>query len=237
MTDSAGDPARSPASPTAVDPRTPDASDTERQMASLAQRALDGGFEATVREIMERGLASDSKPSQTIRTLADMLSRFLGDWDLASLFLGLLASTPSETDESLTYGPIEDRDSRENLRLLAARLSALYGAEIRVGYDMVTRHADDWQETDIRSVYDLSEQAWTMDVTLRHLDNRTSHLAGPPISILRLVNLLLEQIRDLGDFDAPSLALIQDDEAGGDFIELATDLVDRITSQNPDREV
>jgi hypothetical protein len=195
---------------------------------TLAARARGGGFEAQVREIAERGLASDDDPLKAVRNLVEMLNRYLGDWETASYFLGLLAFSAAETDDAISYDLVENEVDRENLRSVVARLSGLYGREIRVGYDLSNRDPDDWQYIDVRSLYELDAAEWTIQVTLHHFNQRVSKLSGPPISILRLVNRLLNQLSLLESTTGETFTSMLDDEAIDSFVGLAQGLADRL---------
>lgn len=193
------------------------------EILALAERATASDFERTVREAIERGLASDTDSLRAVRNLMDMLSRYLGNWDVASYFLGLVAF---ESEDATTYDLVPDVAARENLRAVVGRLAGLYGREVRIGYDLSTRDPADWQYIDIRTVYELDKAEWEVAVTLHHFDQSASRLVGPPLSFLRLINRFLTQLRTLqattGD---ESFRALFDEEAIGTFTEHAMGLV------------
>lgn len=202
-------------------------------IGDLATQAADPAFEGRVREVIERGLASDPDAFKAVRNLMEMLTRALGSWETASSFLALLAFVPSETDDAVTYDLIEDPEVRSHLRALVARLGGLYGREVRIGYDLSTRDPHDWQYIEVRSLFDPDEAEWTVDFTLRHFNQGESHVSGPPISVLRLVNRLLAQLRALEAMVGEDFRTMFDDEAISEFTDLAAVLAAGLEQQPP----
>jgi hypothetical protein len=169
--------------------------------------------------------------------MLDSLSRYFQDWSTASLLVTTLAYWEDADYVQTTLAPLADSSQRDRLEKVLHRLAALFGRQIRVGYDLATRDPDDWQYIDAKVLYDLERAEWSMAVTLRSFAQRESKIVGPPLSFLRLVNRLLTPLLSLEAVVAEGeLAGLFDEEAVSGFLDLGGRLAAALQASTPPTE-
>ncbi len=207
-----------------------------RSLAAIAPRLGDPRFEALFGDIAERALADGGDALSSMRALVDDLSRLIGDRDEATFFVTLLAYWNDEDYARKILDLLPD-DDREPFTQDFSRLSARWGREVRVRYDLTSRDPKDWQYIDTRVQFELDRRQWTIDATVQTFDQREFTTSGPTLSFLRMVNRLLDpilQVHEVGGAD-PSREL--DAEAVGTFLDLAGRFADLLSDSDSDEEV
>ena len=218
-----------------TDTEVPEEPDEGRASAAkVAALAIDDSFEASVRDIVARGLAAGADSTSAVRKIKEQLARYLSDDDAAIYLLGLL-SYRYDTGVGEQLELIEDVASRERLEGIVRRLAGLYGPELEVGMDLLTDSRDNWRTIDVRTLYELESSSWSIKVALTTYGGDVRIIEGPPISIMRLVNYLLYVVRQLADFEESFTDLL-DAPAIETFTELAQALLEHLRTPAEDED-
>jgi hypothetical protein len=209
--------------------------DTAPELNRLGQVSSDPQFEQVVGDVIVRGLGSSSDPQVSVRNTVDMLSRYLHDWSTGTLLVSLLAHWDSDSYGPNSIDEVDDDAARRRLSQIMSRLAALYGRELKVGFDLTTRNAEDWQYIECRTSYELERAEWTIAVTLDSFGGTTHRIVGPPRSFLRLVNRLTDRLVALSGFLESEFGANFDQDDINEFLNSSRQLADGLSPSASER--
>lgn len=211
----------------AVDAATPEV-DPELVKAAEVIGALSENESAPfdIEEIIERSLANEDRGLlDRTKDAARGLELYFGDQPTATWVLLAASSGSPNMDGFDLLQDVPDEEVRQRLEYALRRLAGLYGEELNRGLNVASRPAEDWQYLDIATRFEMEKGTWFMDVEFDRFDGQKVQIRGDGLSMLRIINRLLEKLNAIGQLTEDYPSLLPDRDDVDRFVMEAQDLI------------
>jgi len=208
-----------------LEPPPPAESDEPDPSEVVRRYRDDPQFETTMAETIERGIASSDDRFRAIQNLVNMVERYLGDWDLAFMFLSAIAR-PDDLAE-ITESTDADANTIAEFERAVRRLGAVYGHALSIGLELTTRSPSDWKYLKVRPRYEPEAPGWFLEARFQLFDESEIKVDGDPLSILRICIHLLTGLRTISEHE-PDLGQFMDQDGIDTFTDVASAIIDSV---------